>query len=632
VEKRQGTHYIASANATITWAATTTEVQGAEYPTLQALTAGEIPTAPVQPADTAAATTVSNAVELEAMSGATQYILTTDIDLNGVGWTPITGFTGVLDGAGYTISNLTINTPAADNVAMFGTVGDGCEIYDLTLDNFTITGDDKVACLIAEHNATGSIQLSDIAITGSTLVGDSLVAPLVAVAWTLTGGDIFNCDVSTTTITATDSSGGLLGDIDLHSTASADLNIVSCDVTGGTLTCTEDLVGGFAGYLFGRTVAESDKVHVHTCTTSMALSSPAQTSGTSGHGGFAGSTGNVVHFVTCSSTGAVTIGGSTSSLQAVGGFLGLDGGFTNCINSYSTGAVTIDASNMSTLQEVGGFVGKWDSGTAGQKIYRRCYATGDIDLTFDGTCQWDQVGGFGGAFLTTGTTQGNTLIERCWATGDITSDNGDLVPSDTKGATGAFLGALYHISGINTQTTTIQNCYAWGSVAVDPLSASDASYTGFIGGAYVGSGSKEWILLNCYDAQTNTAAGSGLANQIPVVTYGYGLLGFESAGATITDPNAISLFYDTETSGVSSDSYATAHTTAWMQTKNNYELAGWNFDTIWVIANEGSAATVTGDVDIPTAPVRLIAFVPDTDTGRIIEMGDQYFTFYKDVP
>ena len=113
------------------------------------------------------------------------------------------------------------------------------------------------------------------------------------------------------------------------------------------------------------------------------------------------------------------------------------------------------------------------------------------------------------------------------------------------------------------------------------MSVNDASYTGFIGGAYVGSGSKEWIVLNCYNAQTNTVIGSGLTDQIPVVTYGFGMIGFESTGATITDPNTVSLFWDTETSGVDIDDYATGHITSWMQTKSNYEAAGWNFDTIW---------------------------------------------------
>lgn len=551
-----------------------------EYPLLQELTASEIPTAPTQPVNTAADTAVGNATELEAMTGANKYYLTNDIDLDGVTWTPITTFTGVFDGRGYTIRNLTISAAASDNQGMFGTCGTGVNIYNVTLDNFTIIGDDKVAALVAEMNAEGTITISDVTISNSTLTGGAYVAPLVAAAFDVTEGNIFGCTASSNIITCTDSSGGMLGDIDSDSNATADLNIVNCHVIGGTITFTEDVIGGFAGLIAGRTVAEGFKANVHTCTSSMELLSPLQDDGVSGIGGFVGTNDSVCWFTSCSSTGDLTITNDPGlvSMQAVGGFTGLDAGLTNFINCFSTGNISITLSDCS-LQLIGGFVGKWDSAaTGGQKIYRRNYATGNIILNEDGLNNWDMIGGFGGGFLTGGVSEGNTLIERCWATGDITSDNGDVPPSDTKGATGAFIGALHHTTSISTQTTTIQNCYAWGSVTVSPLSALDASYTGFIGSAYVGANSKTWILTNCYNAQTDVAIGSEYTNQITEVTYTKGMVGFESSGATIT---ATALFWDTETSGISTDDYATGHVTSWMQTKSNFTDASWDFDTIW---------------------------------------------------
>jgi hypothetical protein len=117
-----------------------TAIGAGQYPTLQALTSGEIPTTPSAPSMSSGATAVSTPAQLEAMSGSNTYYLTQNIDLNAYSWTPITGFTGVLDGRGYTISNLLLNNPASDDQGLFGTCGSGVEIYDVTLKDFDITG------------------------------------------------------------------------------------------------------------------------------------------------------------------------------------------------------------------------------------------------------------------------------------------------------------------------------------------------------------------------------------------------------------------------------------------------------------------------------------------------------------
>ena len=79
-----------------------------------------------------------------------KYILMNDIDLSSYSnWDPIgddsAGFTGVLDGNGYTISNLTINRPDEDVVGLFAIIGDfntmtGGEVKDLCLENVNIAG------------------------------------------------------------------------------------------------------------------------------------------------------------------------------------------------------------------------------------------------------------------------------------------------------------------------------------------------------------------------------------------------------------------------------------------------------------------------------------------------------------
>ena len=91
-----------------------------------------------------------------ALSG--QYILGADIDLSGyANWDPIgtaaNPFTGTLDGAGYTISNLTISRSGTDNVGLFGvcsfTVAE-TRLIDVVITGTDVTGQDNVGALAGQ--------------------------------------------------------------------------------------------------------------------------------------------------------------------------------------------------------------------------------------------------------------------------------------------------------------------------------------------------------------------------------------------------------------------------------------------------------------------------------------------------
>lgn len=85
------------------------------------------------------------------------YCLTADIDLagysDGDGWEPIgtngSRFTGTFDGAGFTISNLTINSPSADFIGLFG-YAEGATIQNVVLTDVDVTGQDFVGGLMGE--------------------------------------------------------------------------------------------------------------------------------------------------------------------------------------------------------------------------------------------------------------------------------------------------------------------------------------------------------------------------------------------------------------------------------------------------------------------------------------------------
>ncbi|MBN2375244.1 MAG: hypothetical protein JXD22_02495 [Sedimentisphaerales bacterium] len=121
------------------------------------------------------------------------FILTADLDLNGITYTqaPIApdpnnltaGFQGIMfsgsiDGQGHTISNLTINAPDQDYVALIGFL-DGLNvnrglIKDLILKNVSITGRDYTAALAAQHyNWAARIENCQVfaTVSGSDRVG-----------------------------------------------------------------------------------------------------------------------------------------------------------------------------------------------------------------------------------------------------------------------------------------------------------------------------------------------------------------------------------------------------------------------------------------------------------------------------
>ena len=101
---------------------------------------------------------ISSAEELAAINSnlSGNYVLTADIDLAGIEWTPIgafvpgggeegevpdmtAAFTGTFDGQGHTIRNLTVNQPEAWAMGLFGCIANA-EIGNFTLENAAVDG------------------------------------------------------------------------------------------------------------------------------------------------------------------------------------------------------------------------------------------------------------------------------------------------------------------------------------------------------------------------------------------------------------------------------------------------------------------------------------------------------------
>lgn len=86
-------------------------------------------------------------------------------------------FTGTLDGAGFSITDLNIDRPAATAVALFSFVDGNAEIRDLTFVNPEVTGQAAPA-VVASSMSSGT--LSDVHISGGSVTGHTAAGGMVA--------------------------------------------------------------------------------------------------------------------------------------------------------------------------------------------------------------------------------------------------------------------------------------------------------------------------------------------------------------------------------------------------------------------------------------------------------------------
>jgi hypothetical protein len=117
------------------------------------------------------------------------YILVNDIDTTtagyeelasptangGKGWqrigTPSNPFTGSLDGQGHEIRDMFITRPEQDYMGLFGYVGDGGVVEDISVVNATVTGRDNVGGLVGWNGGTVSRSNFTGTVTGNEDVG-----------------------------------------------------------------------------------------------------------------------------------------------------------------------------------------------------------------------------------------------------------------------------------------------------------------------------------------------------------------------------------------------------------------------------------------------------------------------------
>lgn len=162
--------------------------------------------------------------------------LAADIDLACVEWQPVgdylTPFEGVLDGDGHTVRNLTLALDGQDMVGLFGRIGVGGQVEELTLENVTVSGQDNVGALAGMNG--GSIEYCQL-VGDNTVAGRKAVGGLVGDNWT---GRIEGC-VADADVTANTKGGVLAGD-------SSNSKAIQSSAAFGSVTGGQ-LVGGITG-------------------------------------------------------------------------------------------------------------------------------------------------------------------------------------------------------------------------------------------------------------------------------------------------------------------------------------------------------------------------------------------------
>lgn len=279
--------------------------------------------------------------DLQGLNGAvgSRYVLGANIDASatsgwnsGLGFVPLF-FDGTLDGLSHTVTGLTINRPAENNVGLFGIVGTTAAIRNLRVVGGSVTGLENIGGLAGQSAGSITNSSSSAAVNGQASVG-GLVG--------LNNGSV-NTSSASGSVTADSADdnykgvGGLVG---------ANFGVISGSFATGTVTGPRD-----AGGLVGR----------HDSGARISASSASGNVSGSGLGGIF-TTGGLVGYSLGLVTGSVA-SGDVSGFNYVGGFGGYVPGTVS--GSYATGNVTGN-------DAVGGLIG------SGQGTVVNTYANGSV--------------------------------------------------------------------------------------------------------------------------------------------------------------------------------------------------------------------------------------------------------------
>ncbi len=332
--------------------------------------------------------------------------LTSDIDLTGKEWTPIGCYNsysdcvyygGTFDGAGHTVSGLTINN-AKTYQALFGYVKGG------TIQDLMVKGSVKTSTKSSSYAA------------GIVSYGNPVT--------------IKNC---TNEVDVTASAKGYAAGVCAYVINGSKLE--SC-TNKGMVSGYGDYVGGVAGTVTGSTTTITGCFN-H----GVVINTGKPGSMNYCTGGIAGGISTGVIVERCGNTGNIT-----STLKRTGGIAGSAGGTINAC--FNTGTIT-------GIYGVGGIAG--DSGTSDAKV-TGCYNTGDVKgVSPSASFKDTNAKGIGGIIGGVGGTNYKASVSGCYNMGTV-SNASTLTDITVGGIVGCSAAKTY--SGTATENLmTVTNCW-----------------------------------------------------------------------------------------------------------------------------------------------------------------------------
>ncbi|MCX6727286.1 MAG: hypothetical protein NTX11_00540 [Candidatus Saccharibacteria bacterium] len=568
------------------------------------------------------------------------------------GFDPIGGpqdnFTGTFDGNGKVISNLWIFRKETSFVGLFGFTYKA-SIHDLTLTNSSIVGQQYTGGLVGVAGSTSitrvtvnnSMARAYLSYNGGGIAGytfkdsdtdTSIISESSVLGGSVHGsgniiggligsmnGGILSGSTTSANVDGGYSIGGAIGEL---SGGMVNLVTVTSDATVqadyrenvyvGGVAKSGDKVGGFVGYMTGGDIrssstaatVESEGINAGGFVGQMQDFSPtskAKISGShatglvTGHGnvngnspnntnsynvgGFAGiALGEGVEISDSYATGNVVVDYLPTANPAfsVGGFAGSGGCKSSITNSYASGNVTAPHAT-----EVGGFVGD-DSCEGVGGTYLKVYASGDV--------QGDvSVGGFIGS-------GSQTTITKSYASGSVTGNQ-------YVGGLGGYLSGGAYNAG--DSTSKINKSYSKGNVSATGDSAG--GLFGFVSGSSIndvysrgavsGNGNVGGLIGEIADSWQLTHAYSTGGVEATDHAHTGGMIGNDVAsGVAEGTPIYYSLYFDQQSSGLSTDNRATPKNTNEMKLVVNQptfeadpnvnpDINGFDFATIWEFAS-----------------------------------------------
>jgi filamentous hemagglutinin family protein len=461
---------------------------------------------------------------------------------SGLGFAPIgsaaTPFTGTFNGGGDAITGLTINTPAATNVGLFGKVGSAGEVLDVILTNASVTGLANVGSLAG--TSAGLVETSNVSgtVSGTNSSSSTEVGGMVG-----ENDGTVDSSFSTATVTGYNNVGGLIGSNIGNATTTG---IVSADHSSGNVssflnaTLSGNSIGGLVGlnnggeillsYNGGGNVDAADSNNVGglagasigaTAVIQQGYTTKSTIQGLLDVGGLVGNNQATITAGKVEDlSGTVHVTGTTNA----GGFVGINTGTITDSSVVTTGGIlAADGIGPTAASHVGGFVGYNDTATAAITDSFTITTIGEASGTTDAT----QVGGFAGLNGASATLSGVYTI------GNVTGANsvGGLV-----GENDGILGVQSNTTHAGVPTTVTGTNMVGGLVGLNAASGTigDQSFStvNVVGAQYVGGLIGQNLNASSFTSIYATGTVSGTTGDIG------GLIGDNEGAGSFTTSHA----------------------------------------------------------------------------------------------